>query len=76
MYKTNVFLTISVAGCIIKLMFPNSLSDRGSNRENSVEACCFALGRRLEKGFREAKNAQNVSRLMFFALFIIFLIKS
>ena len=43
--------------------FPNSLSDRGSDRENRIEACYFKMGRRLEKGFREAKKH---SRCRFF----------
>ena len=35
-------------------LFPNSCADRGSNRENSIEACCYEIACRLENGFRES----------------------
>ena len=44
---------------LFSFFFPNSCADRGSNRENSIEACLSHLCRRLEKGFREGSACQK-----------------
>ena len=43
----------------IFIYFPNSCADRGSHKQNSIEACWFPMARRLEKGFREGSAAQK-----------------
>ena len=40
-------------------LFPNSCADRGSHGLNSIQACWFPLGCRLEKGFREGSACQK-----------------
>lgn len=73
------FLLVAVAAqqsCPHLASFPNSRADRGSNRSNSIEACWFPSGCRLEKGFREVKNKTNARTIKQNRSFLMFSCKT